>query len=169
MGWGSSTRSGDGQKVRALPRKFVFLGLEGRNLGCPGNFAGMSRTPGGVQKVRAKKFARMFLSLIRSEAGRVRSRRVRSGVVPKNLLSWKSRSWYWYRPEPKGPFRTKNATALNSVVFCYRRSFLLSVVICCLISLKNSGFKVSTVVFYYRRSECTTDSKFTIRSVSRHF
>ena len=27
------------------------LGFEERNLGCPGNFAGMSRTPGGVQKV----------------------------------------------------------------------------------------------------------------------
>ena len=33
---------------------------------------------------------------------------------------------------PKGPFRTKNATALNSVVFYYRRSFLLSLAICCL-------------------------------------
>ena len=31
------------------------LGLEERNLGCPGNFAGISRTPGGVQKVCAKK------------------------------------------------------------------------------------------------------------------
>ena len=31
------------------------LGLEERNLGCPGNFAGMSRTPGGAQKVCAKK------------------------------------------------------------------------------------------------------------------
>ena len=36
---------------------------------------------------------------------------------------------------PKGPFRTKNTTALNSVVFYYCRSFLLSVAICCLISL----------------------------------
>ena len=31
------------------------------------------------------------------------------------------------RPQPKGPFRTKNSTAPESVVFCYRRSFLLSV------------------------------------------
>ena len=31
------------------------LGFEERNLGCFGNFAGMSRTPGGVQKVCAKK------------------------------------------------------------------------------------------------------------------
>ena len=29
------------------------LGFEERNLGCPGNVAGMSRTPGGVQKVCA--------------------------------------------------------------------------------------------------------------------
>ena len=48
----------------------------------------------------------------------------------------------------------------------YCRSSLLSVAICCLIfPLKNSGFKVSAAVFYYRRSEFTTDSKFTIRSV----
>ena len=31
------------------------LGFEERNLGCPGNFAGISRTPGGIQKVSAKK------------------------------------------------------------------------------------------------------------------
>ena len=31
------------------------LGFEERNLGCPANFAGMSRTLGGVQKVCAKK------------------------------------------------------------------------------------------------------------------
>ena len=30
-------------------------------------------------------------------------------------------------PFPKGPFRTKHTTALKSVVFCYCRSFLLSV------------------------------------------
>ena len=29
------------------------LGFEERNLGCPGNLAGMSRTPGGVPKVCA--------------------------------------------------------------------------------------------------------------------
>ena len=31
------------------------LGFEERNLGCPGNFARVSRTPGGVQKACAKK------------------------------------------------------------------------------------------------------------------
>ena len=36
------------------------LGFEKRNLGCPGNSAGMSRTPGGVQKVCAKKLRAHF-------------------------------------------------------------------------------------------------------------
>ena len=36
------------------------LGFEERNLGCPRNFAGMSRTPGGVQKVCAKKVRAHF-------------------------------------------------------------------------------------------------------------
>ena len=36
------------------------LGFEERNLGCPGNFAGMSRTLGGVQKVSAKKLRAHF-------------------------------------------------------------------------------------------------------------
>ena len=36
------------------------LGFEQRSLGYPGNFAGMSRTPGGVQKVCAKKVRAHF-------------------------------------------------------------------------------------------------------------
>ena len=40
------------------------LGFEERNLGCPGNFAGMSRTLGGVQKVCAKRVRAHFCSLI---------------------------------------------------------------------------------------------------------
>ena len=36
------------------------LGFEERNPGCPGNFAGMSRTPAGVQKVCAKKVRAHF-------------------------------------------------------------------------------------------------------------
>ena len=36
------------------------LGFEERNLACPGNFAGMSRTPGGVQKVCARKLRVQF-------------------------------------------------------------------------------------------------------------
>ena len=41
------------------------LGFEERILGRPGNFAGMSRTPGGVQKVSAKKFVCIFRSLMK--------------------------------------------------------------------------------------------------------
>ena len=36
------------------------LGFEERNLGCPRNFAGMPRTPGGVQKVGAKEVRAHF-------------------------------------------------------------------------------------------------------------
>ena len=36
------------------------LGFEERNLGCPRNFVGMSRTPGCVQKVCAKKVRAHF-------------------------------------------------------------------------------------------------------------
>ena len=41
------------------------LGFEERNLGYPGNFAGMSRTPGGVQKFVQKKFVRILRSEFR--------------------------------------------------------------------------------------------------------
>ena len=41
---------------------------------------------------------------------------------------------------PKGPFRTKNSTALESVVFCYRRSFSLSVPFSCLFCLEKQAF-----------------------------
>ena len=63
----------------SLPRKGVVaekfvpsleclssLGFEERNLGCPGNFAGMSRTPGGVPKVCAKKVCVHFSFPIKS-------------------------------------------------------------------------------------------------------
>ena len=72
MGWGSSMQTGRGQKVRALPRKFVFLGFEGGNLVCPGNFAGMSRTPAGVQKLCTKKVCAYFSFPKRSGEGVVR-------------------------------------------------------------------------------------------------
>ena len=41
---------------------------------------------------------------------------------------------------PKGPFRTKNGTAPESVVFCYRRSFLLSVPFSRLLFLEKQAF-----------------------------
>ena len=55
VGWGSSTRRAGGRKVRASLESLFSLGFEGENLGCPGSFAGISRTPGGVQKVCAKQ------------------------------------------------------------------------------------------------------------------
>ena len=52
MGWGSSTRRGGGRKLRARPRNFVFLGFRREESGI--------RTPGGVQKVCAKKLRALF-------------------------------------------------------------------------------------------------------------
>ena len=52
---------------------------------------------------------------------------------------------------PKKPFRTKNSTALESVVFGYRRSFSLSVPFSCLFCLekKNKHFCALSVAFCY--------------------
>ena len=62
-----STRRGGGRKARALPRQFVFLGFERGNLGCPGNFAGMSRPAGGgggcSKSLRKTKFCGHFRPL----------------------------------------------------------------------------------------------------------
>ena len=44
------------------------LGFEEMNPGCPGNFAGMSQTPGGVQKVCAKKVRARFSFPTQGEA-----------------------------------------------------------------------------------------------------
>ena len=68
MGWGSSTRRGGGQKVRARPRKFVFLGFRREESGMCREFAGMSRTPGVFKKFVLKKFVRIFRSLLSRRA-----------------------------------------------------------------------------------------------------
>ena len=60
MGWGSSTRRGGGQKFVPSLESLSSLGFEERNPGCPGNFAGMSRTSGFVQKFVPKKFVHTF-------------------------------------------------------------------------------------------------------------
>ena len=63
--WGGGLpRAGVGRRVRALPESFSSSSCLGRNLGCPENFAGISRTPGGLQKVCAKKFVRVCRSLV---------------------------------------------------------------------------------------------------------
>ena len=46
------------------------LGFEEFNLGCPGNFAGMSRTPGGVQKSLCRKKVRAHFSFPKSATGK---------------------------------------------------------------------------------------------------
>ena len=60
MGWGSSTRRVVAEKFVPALESLSSLRFEGKNLGCPGIFAGMSRTPGGVQKVCAKKVRAHF-------------------------------------------------------------------------------------------------------------
>ena len=63
-----------------------FLGFEERNLGCPGNFAGVSRTPAGVQKVCAKK---KFVPYLRGGSTERRAALIRglAGVscFPRNM------------------------------------------------------------------------------------
>ena len=56
-GWGGGLPpEGVGvEKFAPSVESLSSLGFEERNLGCPGHFAGMSRTPGGVQKVCANK------------------------------------------------------------------------------------------------------------------
>ena len=69
MGLGSSTRRGGGRKVRALPRKFVFLGFRREESGMSREFAGMSRTLGGVQKVCASKVPCAFFRFLEKKQG----------------------------------------------------------------------------------------------------
>ena len=54
-GGGSSTRRGGGRKLGALPRKFVFLGLQGEEPGISQAFCWDVTDPWGVRKVCAKK------------------------------------------------------------------------------------------------------------------
>ena len=54
---------------------------------------------------------------------------------------------------PKAPLRSKNATALKSVAFSFRHRFLLSIGICCRVSLWNSDYEAFAVAFYCQHSE----------------
>ena len=57
-------------------------------------------------------------------------------------------------PFPKGPFRTQNAMALETVVFCYCRSVLLSMQeFAAIFPKKNSSFRPFTVVNHYDHSD----------------
>ena len=50
MGWASSTRRGGGQKLRALPRKFVFLGFRREEPGTSREFCQDVPDPWGCSK-----------------------------------------------------------------------------------------------------------------------
>ena len=54
------------------------------------------------------------------------------------------------RLTPKGPFRTKNAIAMEIIMFCYHHSILLSMPIRCAIFKENSIQTTIAVVNYYR-------------------
>ena len=63
MGWGLPREGVVVEKFGPALESLSSLSLEGRSLGCLGNFPGMSQTPGGVQNFVQKKFARIFGSL----------------------------------------------------------------------------------------------------------
>ena len=64
MGWGSFTHRGGGRKVRALPRKFVFLGFRTGIWDVPGILLGCPGPLGVFKKFVQKKFVRISRSLI---------------------------------------------------------------------------------------------------------
>ena len=63
MGWGLPREGVGAEKFVPSFESLSSLGFEARNLGYPANFAGMSRIPGGVQKVCAKNVRAHFRSL----------------------------------------------------------------------------------------------------------
>ena len=65
MGWGSSTQRGGGRKLRALPRKFVFLGFRKEESGMSREFCRDVQDPcmGVFKTFVQKKFVRIFRSL----------------------------------------------------------------------------------------------------------
>ena len=78
---------------------------------------------------------------------------------------FKARIWceIW---NPKDPSVLKHTTALESVVFCYRRSFVLSVPFSCYsFPWKNKHFCALSVAFCYRRSDFSLRSEFAFRTI----
>ena len=61
-GWGGGLppEGGGGRKVRALPRKFLFLAFRREESGMSREFCRHVPTPGGVQKVCAKRVCAHF-------------------------------------------------------------------------------------------------------------
>ena len=64
-GGGSSTRRGGGRKVRALTRKFVFLGFRREKSGIPGEFCRDVPDPWGCSKsLRKKSLCAFFVPIV---------------------------------------------------------------------------------------------------------
>ena len=71
MGWGSSTRRGGGRKLRALPRKFVFLGFRREESGMSREFCWDVPDPWGCsESLCKKKFVLIFRSLAKCSKSR---------------------------------------------------------------------------------------------------
>ena len=77
-----------------------------------------SMTQGGAKKTSGRNFGLIFGSLWANQATLHRG---------KDPQYQEKKGLGVQKAPPKGPFRAKNATALESVAFCYRRSFLLLV------------------------------------------
>ena len=74
--------------------------------------------------------------------------RMSAGTSGRKLPLWVDFSFL-----TKGPFRTKNAAALETVAFYYYRSVLLSILTCPIFIKKNSIFGRFAVVNHYERSD----------------
>ena len=82
MGWGSSTRRGGGRKVRALLRKFVFLGFRGREPGMSWEFRRDVPDPWGCSKGLCKKSSCSFFS-----QGALKGTNLRGQIEPRHRFS----------------------------------------------------------------------------------
>ena len=80
MGWRSSKRRGGGRKVRALRRKFVFLGFQREEPGMSQEFVRDVPDAGGCSKgLCKKKLCSSFSSLLSRARGRTATQRSKKG------------------------------------------------------------------------------------------
>ena len=68
MGWGSSTRRGGGQKLRARPRNFVFLGFRREESGMSREICRDVPDPWRCSKICAKKVRAHFSFPIKTQS-----------------------------------------------------------------------------------------------------
>ena len=86
MGWGSSTRRGGGRKVRALPRKFVFLGFRREESGMSREFCRDVPDPWGCSKSLCKKSSGAFFVPYRCAAEHANAKKARPRKNPSGNL-----------------------------------------------------------------------------------